>query len=80
MTYKATIYQSPPGAEIFGGAVMGIFHSLESDVLNPIMAKYGLTPETFDAGAWYPMQLFYDVLREASQQSFTAGVAIGKAV
>jgi len=77
--YIATPFvAATPEAIILGKAVQAFAENLESDVVRPLLLKYGL--DTIDPEKWYPCQALLNVLRDVSEMpgGSNALVAVGK--
>jgi hypothetical protein len=56
-----------PENEVLGAAVLSFIESVNFDNIKPFLDRYGLTE--VDPGAWYPLQLWLDVLSDMDEQS-----------
>jgi hypothetical protein len=83
MSYVAKLYTAgTPQAEVIGIAVIAFAENAEADVIKPVLEKHGLGE--IDPDAWYPHQLWLDVLHEV-EDTFGGGatmalVAFGRQV
>lgn len=71
---------SEPNVDVIGAAVISIVDNLQSDEIQPLLEKHGLTnvqPET-----WYPVEKWLGVMNDLAQDANTTPnyVAIGMAV
>lgn len=72
-----------PEAKVAGHAMIAFADNLEADVVEPLLAKRGLT--AIDPEGWYDHQVWMDILKELQEtlgegQAQTAFVAFGRQV
>lgn len=81
MSYEAVPFQAPENSEILGRVVKVYFSNLESNIINPVLEKHGLSLDSIQDDQWYPLQMYYDIDAEIFKgpNGASALVAIGKA-
>ncbi len=61
--YTATKLAASPGAEITGQFFLALANSIRFHDLEPVLVKFGMTPDKIDPARWYPQQLALDILK-----------------
>lgn len=74
------VLRCPADSEVIGQAVTAFVDNMQSDIIKPILEKYGLAE--VDPTQWYKTQLWLDVLNELGHQhsSMANFVAIGMSI
>lgn len=73
-------YECEPSCEIIGQNVLAFVDNLQSEDIQPFLAKHNL--ETVEPDKWYPLQAWLDVLNDIQKEGNTIDdfVGIGMAI
>lgn len=68
----------PPGTEISGDGILSLVENVSKDEIQPLLEAHELGE--LDREAWYPAQLYLDVLGDIRDEFYMNMVAVGMAV